>query len=252
MCVHGVGQRGLVFDALARRLAERGHLVVAVDLRGHGRSTHDPPWTIDTHVADLLDVAQSLGAPATWIGHSFGARLAAVLAVRSPAAVRRLVLMEPALDVTLERVRRSILIERLDWRFSSPDGAVNALLASDAAAGAPQATVAAYAAEDLVRGPDGQYRFSYSASAAIAAWEEIVGDDPPVARLPTLVVRAAESYLDGSRTDGRYRRELGDLLETAAVPGGHNLLWSAPDETAAAVDRFLTSTAHASADIKRS
>ena len=38
-----------------------------------------------------------------------------------------------------------------------------------------------------------------------------------------------------------YREGLGDLLEVAVVPGGHNIHWDAFDETADAIERFLDS-----------
>ncbi len=46
VCVHGVAQHGGVFEELGRRLGERGHSVVAVDLRGHGDSGREPPWNV--------------------------------------------------------------------------------------------------------------------------------------------------------------------------------------------------------------
>ena len=69
VCLHGVSGHGRRFRRLVEEhLADRFH-VRALDLRGHGRSTWDEPWTIEQHVEDLLDTVTE---PATWIGHSFG------------------------------------------------------------------------------------------------------------------------------------------------------------------------------------
>jgi len=46
VCLHGVTAHGLRFRRLAEeRLAHRFH-VVSLDLRGHGRSDFDPPWSL--------------------------------------------------------------------------------------------------------------------------------------------------------------------------------------------------------------
>ena len=55
VCVHGVTGHGGRFRRLAERLP--GKRVVAVDLRGHGRSPWEAPWTAETHLADLLETA---------------------------------------------------------------------------------------------------------------------------------------------------------------------------------------------------
>src|SRR6185437_11258012 len=55
VCLHGVTGHGLRFRKLAEeRLANRFR-VVAADLRGHGHSTWDEPWSIAAHVEDLLE-----------------------------------------------------------------------------------------------------------------------------------------------------------------------------------------------------
>ena len=71
VCLHGVTSHGRHFARLAERLADRFH-VVALDLRGHGDSTWEPPWHLEQHVADVLEAAPP--GPAVWLGHSFGGR----------------------------------------------------------------------------------------------------------------------------------------------------------------------------------
>src|ERR671937_553618 len=83
VCLHGISAHGRRFRKLAEeRLAPRFH-VLAPDLRGHGKSGHDPPWDIATHLDDVLETVGA-GA-ATWLAHSFGGRLLVELAVRRPA-----------------------------------------------------------------------------------------------------------------------------------------------------------------------
>jgi lipase len=244
VCVHGIGQHGGIFAGLAERLVASGFQVVAVDLRGHGKSDREPPWDSGTHVADLLETTAELGidGAATWIGHSFGGRLIATLADREPSRAGRLALLDPGLEVSPAHALKSAEMDRLDWSFATVDGAVNALLSSDSVVSAPKEVVTAFAAADLVRGQDGRFRFSHSPSAAVVAWSEVTLPPPPVAQLPTLLVRPVTSAVHSRAQDSRYRAELGSLLTMAAVPNGHNVLWEAPAETLAAVESFLATS----------
>ncbi len=240
VCVHGLTQHGGVFAELGERLAARGHSVHAVDLRGHGDSGREPPWDTGTHAADLLETADALGIErATWIGHSFGGRVAAALAARAGERVERLALLDPGLGVSAERALRSAEIERLDWSFATVDGALNALLSGDAVVAAPRDVVAAFVRDDLREGPDGRFRFSFSPAAAVVAWSEMALPVLPLPKLPTLLVRAEVSLVDPVTDGQRYREALGDLLIEVTVPNGHNVLWEAPEETRAALEEFL-------------
>jgi lipase len=240
VCVHGLAQHGGVFEPLARPLAERGRRVVSVDLRGHGASGYEPPWSLGTHVADLLETTAALGIEsAAWIGHSFGGASLAALAARAPERVERLVLLDPGFAIPPEQALLGAERDRQDWSFATAEGAANALLSSEAAVATPPETVAAYVADDLVRGADGRLRFRYCPSALVVAWSEMTLPPPPAAQLPTLLVRPAASAPHTRAQDLRYRQELGSLLKMAAVPNGHNVLWESPAETTAAILGFL-------------
>lgn len=244
VCVHGIAQHGGVFAGLGDRLARRGFAVTAVDLRGHGDSGREPPWSISAHLDDLLETADALGIEsATWIGHSFGGRLAAELADRARQRVNRVALLEPGLTVAPAAALRGAEIERLDWNFATADGALNALLSNETMVSPPRETLAAYVADDVRKGPDGRYRFRFCPSAVVVAWSEMTLPPPEIALLPTLFVSAEAPLGDRAAETARYRDRLGGLLTTATVPNGHNVLWEAPTETAAAVEAFLDATA---------
>jgi lipase len=240
VCVHGLAQHGGVFAELGPELAAGGRRVIAVDLRGHGGSGAEPPWSLETHAGDLLETMDAEGIEtAALVGHSFGGTVAAALAAREPGRVSRLALLDPGLEVPPAHALKSAEMDRLDWSFGSVDGAVNALLASDTVVAAPRETVAAFVAADLRRGGDGRLRFSYCPAAAVVAWSEMTLPPPPVAALPTLLLRPVASHIPAGPQDRRYREGLGSLLTLKAVPHGHNLLWEAPRETAAALAEFL-------------
>jgi lipase len=240
VCVHGVAQHGRVFESVGAGLAARGHSVLALDLRGHGESGREPPWDTQTHVDDLIETLDWLEVEhVTWVGHSFGGRLAASAAARMPERVERLAMLDPGLEVPPARALRSAEVERLDWSFATVEGALNALLSNESMVAPPRDVIEAFVRGDVRKGPDGRFRFSFSPAAAVVAWSEVTLPAPPVARLPTLVVRAEVPLVDPTGLEERYRDELGELLTVATVPNGHNVLWEAPEETLAAISAFL-------------
>jgi len=242
VCIHGLAQHGGVYADLAAALAQTGRRVLSVDLRGHGASGYEPPWNAETHVADLLETASAHGVEsAAWIGHSFGGRLAAMVAALAEGRVERLTLLDPGFGLSPQQALAGAERDRQDWSFATAEGAVNALLSSEAAVATPRQVVADYVAEDLVRGADGRLRFRYSPGALVVAWSEMALPPPPVAPVPTLLLRPAASAPHTVAEDLRYRNALGSLLKTVVVPNGHNVLWETPEQTIAAVVDFVAS-----------
>jgi lipase len=240
LCVHGLGQHGGVFEPLARELSLAGIGAMAVDLRGHGMSAKSPPWDVRTHATDLAETLEHHGVePTAVIAHSFGARVSLDFVARNPDSVRRLILLEPGVQADPATALARAEIERLDWTFNGPDAAFRALVGL----GAPDHALPAirsYVENDLVRGGDGQYRFSHSPAAVVVAWSEMCVplERPETAEM--LVVLAADSTTLRDSADVDW---FGSVATIVQVPHGHNVLWESPDETAAAVKRFLLAVA---------
>jgi pimeloyl-ACP methyl ester carboxylesterase len=92
--LHGWGRRSQDFQAAASELAASGFASVALDLPGFG-SSPPPVRTGGARLyADLLagPIAQMSDAPLVLVGHSFGGRVATVLAAQHPELVRAVVL----------------------------------------------------------------------------------------------------------------------------------------------------------------
>jgi pimeloyl-ACP methyl ester carboxylesterase len=100
---------------------ERQHRVIAVDLRGHGRSSAPAAdYTAQRYAADLAAVLGHLSAgPVVVVGHSLGASVAAALAVEHRDLVRAMVAVEPAYgqdEATAQWMRQA------SARFGSAEG----------------------------------------------------------------------------------------------------------------------------------
>jgi lipase len=238
MCVHGVTGHGERF----RRLAEEGlagRRAIAVDLRGHGRSGAEPPWNLETHLDDLIETARAHGVErAPWIGFSFGGRLVAELALREPALVERLALLDPALELPPDFALEAATDELNEESFASADEAIEARLAAGTLMSTPRELLVEEMRQHLEPAADGGLRYRYCRPAAIAAWSERARPAPPPAPVPTLLLTGSESYVPNDA--GRYRNALGDRLTVQEIRSGHSLLWDDFEATAAAVSAFLT------------
>ena len=99
LCVPGLSANLCGFDRLAERLAGEAVQLVAVDLRGRGRSEVTGAGTYGwrNHARDVLGIADAVGAPSfAVIGQSSGAAIAMTCAQLAPSRIERLVLVDLA------------------------------------------------------------------------------------------------------------------------------------------------------------
>jgi lipase len=241
VCLHGVTGYAGVYQRLAEeRWPERR--VLAFDLRGHGRSGWEPPWTFATHVADLVETSEALGlSTADWVGHSFGGRLVLELASAHPQLVRRAVLLDPAIQLLPEVALAVADFERREPVYGSAAEYVEErlLLYPDS----PRAAIEHEAAEHLEQQPDGSLRRRTCQGAAVSIYGELASDPPPPStlRAETLLLYAPAYGLVRADQVEAYHTALGDRLRIVEVPGMHMVQWDAFAEVAAAVEHFLNS-----------
>lgn len=236
---HGVTNTGARYGRLGR-----DHLpdlrLLAVDLRGHAASTWDPPWSIERHVADLVETLDALGLERTLVvGHSFGGLLALHLAAAVPGRVAGAVLLDPAGALAPARAAREAELARRDEGWADRAEARAARLALRPPHS--RETVDEDLDTFLEDCPDGRVRFRFSRSAAVSAWGEMARPAPSLAGYDgrvELVVAAQADYVSDALRDA-LRRDLGGRLTEWVVDAGHQLFWDAPQEVRAIVRHAL-------------
>jgi lipase len=236
VCLHGVQAHGGRFRRLAEERLGRFH-VLAPDLRGHGRSGWEGPWTLDVHLADLVETFPD---PAAWIGHSFGGRLVLELAAERPDLVEQGVLLDPAIVFPADYTR-FLAEEELasDISFESLEAAIDAAVLDFPKT--PREIIEEEVRAHLERHDDTRWRWRYSREAVAAGYLSVAAPPPAFVRLraPILVVAGAQSKFVSVGEAELFGAALGDRFELVVVPGGHRVLWDAFNETADAIDRFL-------------
>lgn len=96
LALHGWLDNANTFDLIAPRL--EGVQLIALDMAGHGLSTHRPPgasYYLWDHLADVAEVIGQLGWKRfTLLGHSMGAGIATWFAGAFPKLVARMALID--------------------------------------------------------------------------------------------------------------------------------------------------------------
>lgn len=217
--LHGlvVGSLATFFFSAAPALAAR-HRVTLFDLRGHGLSSRPQTgYDLGTLADDLQAVIDDgPSEPVTLIGHSYGALIALRYALRAPARVARLVLIEPPLPPS-----------RL--------GELQDFLSGDPLAGLP-----APLREVLVGGGRRAQRFlaQLQGLGATSLPEDLQAEQDPsdealaALRLPTTLLFGESSAL---RPVGDRLARLWPHAARATLPGGHFLPVEAPAELTVAL-----------------
>lgn len=96
LLVHATGFHARCWDQTIAHLPDRH--VIALDMRGHGRSDKTPPYGWDTFGADLCAFVEALGLTrVVGAGHSMGGHSLTQAAAVTPARFDALVLVDPVI-----------------------------------------------------------------------------------------------------------------------------------------------------------
>jgi lipase len=97
LLVHATGFHARCWDRTVAALPP-GYRVIAVDMRGHGRSDKRGPYVWETFGRDLQEFTEALGLRgAVGVGHSMGGHCLTQVAARVPDAFSRLLLVDPVI-----------------------------------------------------------------------------------------------------------------------------------------------------------
>ena len=96
LLVHATGFHARCWDQVVKHL--EGRHVIAIDVRGHGRSDKLPPFSWDQFGSDLVAFMNERGITgAVGVGHSMGGYSVTEAAAALPEAFSRLVLIDPVI-----------------------------------------------------------------------------------------------------------------------------------------------------------
>ncbi len=93
LLLHGWGCDSASFSFIENALLE-GATIITLDFPGHGQSDEPPaPWGVDDYAKQVLELLQRENLmPVSIIAHSFGGRVAMVLAANHPEGLTKLVI----------------------------------------------------------------------------------------------------------------------------------------------------------------
>ncbi len=250
LCLPGLTRNARDFEDLARELA-RERRVLSPDLRGRGRSAHDPVashYQPATYLGDVLRLLDELRVPRVIaIGTSLGGLLTMLLAGARPGALAGAVLNDIGPVVEPAGIARIRSYVGVSGPMKSWTEAAAACRAAQAVAlpDLDEAGWLAFARRTCVEGGDGAVRFDYDPRIAqpLAGSGALPAVDPwllwkPLAGIPALVVRGELSDILSADTLAEMQRRKPDLHTVRVRGRGHAPLLDEP-EALHAIRSFL-------------
>jgi pimeloyl-ACP methyl ester carboxylesterase len=247
VCVHGYTSSAEAFSALARRLADRFHLL-AIDVRGHGESQWSPDqaYQYADQAADVAAFVDALAPePFVLIGTSMGGIIAMAYAARHAGRLRGLVLNDIGPDVEGGSGRITQMVGSRPADFASLDVALEyRRQSSPITANRPPEDQRETALGVLRQRPDGRWAWKMDPAyieRRVRSGAPVRPDAWPVLAAlacPALVVWGTDSDVLSEAQAGRMVATLprGELV---AVPGvGHAPTLVEP-AVLTALERFL-------------
>jgi lipase len=239
LCLHGIESHGIRFLGLAQHLP--GVRVVAPDLRGHGRSPMDGPWTLDQHARDLVPIIETLPPSAIVLGHSYGGLIAWELAGAVPDRVAALILVDPAIAVSPELAQMSSTqFSEISRRWPDHSAALEEMILARPPDGHWSAALDAAVATH--RDAEGWLRPMVAPEAVHAGWQQMQLPMRPTAyRGRTLLLEAGREnglYVSPAITE-QMRVQLDGALTHAVLDATHTIPSDYPDLLAVHVGGVL-------------
>lgn len=110
ICLHGLTRNSRDFEEVAPQVAEMGRTVIAVDVRGRGRSDYDPSaenYNPGVYVQDVLGLLDAAGIrKVISIGTSMGGLMTMLLAAARPGLLRGAVINDIGPEIDPKGLKR--------------------------------------------------------------------------------------------------------------------------------------------------
>jgi pimeloyl-ACP methyl ester carboxylesterase len=234
VCLHGLTRNHKDFSDIIEPLQRLGRRVIALDVRGRGRSDRDPnPSNYNplVYVQDLMGIMASLMIPrAVFIGTSMGGLMTMILASFAPHMIAGAVLNDigPEIDPAgLKRIQGYVGVAMPKVANWEQAGMMLSAVGASTYPGRDQAFWVDFAQRNGVESPDGII-FDYDPAIAQVAGTPSDGPIPTMwdqfaafKDIPTAVIRGALSDLLSTDIVARMKLMKADLI-TAEVPNvGH-------------------------------
>ena len=253
ICIHGLTRNSRDFEEVAPWIAARGRRVLALDVRGRGRSEHDPKpanYQVPIYAGDVLALLGAAGiSRALFVGTSMGGLITMALGAMNPAVVAGAVLNDvgPELSpVGLRRILGYVGGQKgpvTTWEEAAEFAkSINGVAFPDATAEDWRAF-----ARRIFREQDGRPVLDYDAriSEAFAAYDPSL-PQPDLWPLfqalatgrPLLLVRGGISDLVDEAIGARMRETAPDMAYAEVPNVGHAPMLTEP-EARQAMERFL-------------
>jgi pimeloyl-ACP methyl ester carboxylesterase len=248
LCLPGLTRNSKDFSALARRVAP-ARRVICPDLRGRGRSAHDPEWRnydAPIYLEDIRHLLASLGiARVIVVGTSLGGLLGMAMAVFLPTTLVGLIVNDvgPHIDHRgSKRILAHIATDRAqpDW----PSAVAHLRQALPTLSLESDADWLDFARNTFREGDDGRLHFDWDVDLAkplqvgnaneIDLWRLWRA----VRRTPVLAIRAGLSDILSEETFARMKAEKPDLRQLTLPAIGHAPTLNEP-ACREAIDDFL-------------
>ena len=238
--LHGLFGSATNFGTVQKRLAAH-YRVLALDLRNHGSSPHDPAMTYPIMAADVMETLDAHGIErATLIGHSMGGKTAMQAALLHPDRVTRLIVADIA-PVQYETHFRGIARAMLDLTLAP--GMTRAAASAALAPAVPDPGLRGFLLQNLRFGAAPTWRIGLAeieaALPAIESWS--VPDGAPYDG-PTLVLRGELSDYVLPEHRPAFRALFPHARFATLRKAGHLLHADAPDAFITSVATFLAKT----------
>ena len=253
ICIHGLTRNSRDFEDVAPWIAARGRRVLAVDVRGRGRSDRDPSpanYQVPIYAGDVLALMTGAGiSRAVFVGTSMGGLITLTLGAMNPAVVAAAVLNDVGPELSTVGLKRILgyvgsdrkPVETWDDAAEFAKG-INGL----AFPNATQDDWRAFARR-IFREEAGRPVLDYDAriSEAFAAYDPSL-PQPDLWPLfqafatarPLLLVRGGISDLIDEEIGERMRRTAPEMAYAEVPDVGHAPMLTEP-EARAAMERFL-------------